>query len=362
MACMTKRERVLRTISFQETDRVPLYDILQNDGLIEHFAGRRLEVQDGDVTKGLAIGRCLDMTRMPSGPSALGIERRDDGLVIRRERWTSWIIERPWKDFAGLVEWVSLEIERMEQSIYNRAYAQAFQATMDRFQGYLGDDTVQVVESGAGLTEIYWAVGWEDLAYLLADRPGLVEAWLDARNRAELRRVAAIASPQRIPIALTYDDIAYKTSLLFSPKWLRQHWFPRLKRLNDAWHTRGARCLFHSDGFLWPVLDDLVAAGIDGLNPLEVQAGMTVREVRERYPQLFLTGGVDVSQLLPLGTPEEVRAACRENIAATGGRGYFLGSTTELHWEIPTANILAMFETAWSTLAPDALGGPDHPR
>jgi len=33
-----------------------------------------------------------------------------------------------------------------------------------------------------------------------------------------------------------------------------------------------------------------------------------------------------------------------------------------LHWEIPTANILAMFETAWSTLAPDALGGPDHPR
>jgi hypothetical protein len=351
MARMSKRERVLRTINMQETDRVPVYDILQNDGIIEHLAGRKLEVEGGAATKGLAIGRCLDMTRMPDGPGAPGIYKREDGIVSRGERWTSWIIERPWKERAGLIAWVKREIDRSENKVFDQAYAQAFYARMERFQGYFGDDTVQVVESGTGLTEIYWALDWEDFSYLLVDEPGLIEAWLDANNRAELRRVAAIADPRRIPIALTYDDIAYKTSLLVSPKWLRQEWFPRHKRLNAAWHDRDVRCLFHSDGNLWPILDDLVAAGIDGLNPIEVQAGMTVREVRQRYPQLFLTGGVDVSQLLPLGTPEEVRAACQENIAATSGIGYFLGSTTELHWEIPTANILAMFETAW--------GGPN---
>jgi len=59
-----------------------------------------------------------------------------------------------------------------------------------------------------------------------------------------------------------------------------------------------------------------------------------------------------VSQLLPLGTPDQVRAAAAENIAATQGLGYFIGSTTELHWEIPTANILAMFETAWGAKTP----------
>jgi hypothetical protein len=346
---MNKRERVLRTLAFQETDRVPLYDILQNDALIEHYAGRPLDVATGDVTKGLAIGRCLDMTRMPTGPAAPGIERREDGLVLRQERWTSWIIERPWHDMAGLVGWVKHEIAGAEQRSFGRAFAQEFHANMERFQGYYGDDTVQIVESGVGLTEMYWAAGWEGFSYLLADEPGLVEEWLDARHRAELRRVAAIADGERIPIALTYDDIAYKTSTLVSPRWLRQIWFPRLKELNNAWHQHGTRCIFHSDGNLWPVLDDLVAAGIDGLNPLEVQAGMTVREVRERYPQLVLTGGVDVSQLLPLGSPEEVRAVCRENIAATGGVGYFLGSTTELHWEIPTANILAMFAAAWQS-------------
>jgi hypothetical protein len=344
---MTKRERVLRTLRHQETDRVPVYDILQNDGLIEHLAGERLTVENGDRVKGRAIARCLDMTRMPAGPRAPGLCTSVEGLTIRDERWTSWIVQRPWSDWDGLLAWVRGEIERVEGLHYDRAFAEAFHARMETFQGYFGDDTVQVVESGVGLTEMYWAVGWETISYLLADEPELVVSWLDARHRAELRRVEAIAEPRRILVALPYDDIAYKGGLLISPRWLREHWFPRLAQLTDAWHARDTFCLFHSDGDLWAVMDDLLAAGIDGLNPIEVAAGMTVREVRERYPTLFLTGGVDVSQLLPLGTPEEVRAACIENLRATEGRGYFLGSTTELHWEIPLENMLAMFAVTW---------------
>ena len=354
MAQMTKRERVMRTMQLRETDRVPVYDILENDGLIEHLAGEQLTVENGDRVKGVAIRRCLDMTRMPTGPRAPGIRKgeleadsRFPGIVIRDERWTSWIIERPWHDRASLVGWIKREIQGAEQQVFDKAFADEFHARMDHFQSYFGDDTVQVVESGVGLTEMYWVVGWEEFSYLLADEPALIEAWLDARHRAELRRVAAIADPGHICVALPYDDIAYKTSTLLSPKWLRKHWFPRLKQLVDAWHTRDIHCLFHSDGNLWPVMDDLVAAGIDGLNPIEVAAGMTVSEVRERYPHLFLTGGIDVSQLLPLGTPDEVRAACIENVKATDGIGYFLGSSTELHWEIPTENIMAMFQVAW---------------
>jgi uroporphyrinogen decarboxylase len=194
---------------------------------------------------------------------------------------------------------------------------------------------------------MYWAAGLERFSYLLADAPDLVEEWLAARNQAELRRVSAIADPELLPIVLTYDDIAYKVGPLFSPAWLRQHWLPRLQRLIDAWHTRDTYCIFHSDGCLWPVLDDLVAAGIDALNPLEVLAGMTVGAVRQRYPHLVLTGGVDVSQLLPLGAPQEVRAAVRQNVADAGGVGYLLGSSTELHWDVKLENAIAMFETVW---------------
>jgi len=346
MTSLSKRERVLRTIQHQDTDRVPVYDILQNDALIEHLAGEHLTVANGDRVKARAISRCLDMTRMPAGPKAPGVRFSPEGLTIRDERWTSWIVERPWCDWDGLIDWVQSEIARVDTLVYDSAFAETFWGRMDHYQALFGDDTVQVVESGVGLTEMYWAVGWERFSYLLADEPDLVVAWLEARFRAEMRRIAVIADPRHITVALPYDDIAYKNGTLISPRWLRAHWVPRLRELVGAWQARDIYCLYHSDGDLWEVMDDLVDAGIDGLNPIEVAAGMTVAMVRERYPQLFLTGGIDVSQLLPLGTPEEVSEACRENIRATEGLGYFLGSTTELHWDIPTENILAMFRSA----------------
>ena len=348
---MTKQERVLRTIRFEETDRVPLYDLIQNDAVIEHYAGQPLSVEKGTWIKGLAIGRVLDMTRGPHGPNEPGEVRTENGFRIQTERWTSWIVERPFHDMASLVEWIKGEIERTRSLSFDREYVdQVHQSVRDRLANFAagdpdGDPTVFVLTSGVGLTEMYHWATLEWFSYLMMDEPDLVEEWLEARNQAELRRVAAIADPELVPVVLPYDDIAYKNATLFSPAWLREHWMPRLKRLVDAWHERDTVCLFHSDGNLWPVLDDLVAAGIDGLNPLEVLAGMTVKEVRQAYPSLFLTGGVDVSQLLPLGTPEEVREVCRQNIADAEGRGYFMGSSTELHWGVKLENAMAMYET-----------------
>ncbi|MBN1579704.1 MAG: hypothetical protein JXA89_03305 [Anaerolineae bacterium] len=350
MAKLTKRDRVMRTIRFQETDRIPLYDILENDAVIAHYAGQPLAVENGDWIKGLAIGRVLDMTRMPHGPRKPELIRQDNGLVIRQERWTSWIVERPFQDMPALVEWIKAEIAHTKAQVFDRAYVErthnAIHQRLDNFASVAGGDpAVLILESGVGLTEMYWAADLQRFSFLLADYPDLVEEWLETRLQAELRRVTAIADSDLIPIALVYDDIAFKTATLFSPAWLRAHWLPRLKRLVDAWHVRDTVCLFHSDGNLWPILDDLVAAGIDGLNPLEVMAGMTVKDVRQRYPGLFLTGGIDVSQLLSFGTPDEVRAVCRQTIADAGAMGYFLGSSTELHWDVKLENAIAMFET-----------------
>jgi hypothetical protein len=76
---------------------------------------------------------------------------------------------------------------------------------------------------------------------------------------------------------------------------------------------------------------------------------MHPKALREAYPKLALTGGIDVSQLLTFGTPEEVRETCRAAIRDTGGRGYLMGSTTELHWDVRLENAIAMIETAWET-------------
>jgi uroporphyrinogen decarboxylase len=145
---------------------------------------------------------------------------------------------------------------------------------------------------------------------------------------------------------LTYGDIAYKGRLIHSPAFLQAEFYPRLKRLNDAWHEHGIRCLFHSDGYLMDAMDDLIAAGIDGLNPIETVAGMSLREVRARYGQrLFLAGGIDMSQLLSNGSPEEVRQVCRQAIE-DAYPGFFMGSTTEADNSCRLDNLLAMREVA----------------
>ena len=90
---LTKRERVLRTVNFQETDYTPIYDIFQNDGLIEHYAGEPITPENGYRVKGIVIGKTLDMTRMPDGPAVPREERDANGFLVRHERWTSWIIE-----------------------------------------------------------------------------------------------------------------------------------------------------------------------------------------------------------------------------------------------------------------------------
>jgi hypothetical protein len=354
---MTKRERVLRTIRFEETDRVPLYDIIQCDPVIEHYAGRTLTVEDGERTVGIAVGRTLDMVRAVSGPNRPRTETNPDGFEIRNERWTSWIVSRPFTDFDGFTAWVKDQIGQLDALTFTDAFRNELHDTVRRHSAAFAegdptgrmDPTVFVLESGIGLTEMYHAPGMELFVELMMTDPGLVEEWFDARNRAELRKVAVIANPELIPVALVYDDIACKNGPMFAPDWLRQYWVGGLRKLVEAWHSRGTYCLFHSDGNLWSVLDDLVACGIDGLNPLEVMADMTVGAVRQRYPRLFLTGGIDVSQLLTYGTPGEVRAACQQAIADTSGCGYFLGSSTELHWDVPLANAQAMFETAWAT-------------
>ncbi|MCX5757902.1 MAG: hypothetical protein NTU83_05250 [Candidatus Hydrogenedentes bacterium] len=354
---MTKRERVMRTIRFEETDRVPLYDIFQNDAIIEHFSGRTLEYEGGAHTTALAVGRALDMTRMITAPQRPSEGVGENGIRYKTERWTGWIVERPFHDLDSLLPWLKERIRESNAQTYDRDYAEEFWKDIETHSAAFAesdptgrhDPTVLVIESGVGLDGIYHATGMQLFVELMFEQPDLVEEWLEALVSAELRRVAVIADPERIPIALTYSDIAHKTGTMFSPDWLRRYWVPRLKRLNDAWHARGTACLFHSDGNLWAVLDDLIAAGIDGLNPIEVLAGMTVKEVREKYPRLFMAGGIDVSQLLTYGTPEEVRATCREAIAATGGIGYFMGSSTELHWDVRLENAIAMFETAWET-------------
>ncbi|NLO75166.1 MAG: hypothetical protein GX100_13805 [candidate division WS1 bacterium] len=350
-AAMTKRERVEAALNLQETDRIPVYDILLNDAVIEHFTGQRPPLgEEGLKLKLQATARTLDMTRMAGAAPSPPREWEDaDGFVhYQEDPWMGGgLRRRPFSDEAGAREWVLKATRRLQEPFSPREYAESWRAGWDKIRSYLGDDTVVLHgETGTGLDTIRGNLGLELFSYLQADDPGLVSEYLEVSTKREVAQIHAIADPALSPCALTYGDIAMKGRLLHSPAWLREEFIPRLRRVNDAWHEHGIKCLFHSDGYLMEMLPDLVATGIDGLNPIETVAGMDLAEVRQACPRLFLGGGIDISQLMAFGTPEEVRAAC-EHAIAVAAPGYFIGSTTEYDNGARLDSFLIMIEVAW---------------
>ena len=196
---------------------------------------------------------------------------------------------------------------------------------------------IDVAMHRAGL-ELFW--------HLYQDDPALVRKWLDAYLEHELKRIKSIAAPELCPIAWVDCDIAYKDRLIASPGFLREEFFPRLKRIVKAWHGHDYRVIYHSDGCLWEILEELVNTGIDALHPIDVTAGMDMVEIRRRYPDLVLLGGIDSVGLLAHGTPEQVKEKITIILDSLSHHsGIFFGSSIEIDPGAKRDNVIAMFDT-----------------
>ncbi len=92
---------------------------------------------------------------------------------------------------------------------------------------------------------------------------------------------------------------------------------PCHKRLFDEFHKRGMPVLFHTDGDVRVVLDDLIDSGVDSLNPLEAKANMDVRELAPLYgPRLGFCGNMDVTVMMT-NDRERIREEIRSKLEAT---------------------------------------------
>jgi uroporphyrinogen decarboxylase len=188
-------------------------------------------------------------------------------------------------------------------------------------------------------------VGLEAFCYYLADCPEIIDAQLERQAERAVQWIEHLPDDHGIAAVFSGDDIAFTNGPLLRPEWFESSYWPRLKRVVEAYHGRGIAVNFHSDGDLNLILDSLVDTGIDMLNPIEVLAGMDIGDVRRRYPNLILAGGIDVSQLLPFGTPDRVRDATVKAIEDAEGK-IMIGSSTELQNTVPLENFLAMREAA----------------
>jgi uroporphyrinogen decarboxylase len=120
--------------------------------------------------------------------------------------------------------------------------------------------------------------------------------------------------------------------------------FPNIEKVIKAWREAGKRVIFHADGNRWAILDDIVAMGVDAINPCEELAGMTVRKFKERYPDITIGSVIDCQDLLPRGPVEKIEKASWQLIEDAQDRRVFLGSSSEIHPGIPVEHAMAMYD------------------
>lgn len=201
---------------------------------------------------------------------------------------------------------------------------------------------------GKVFTCVSWLMGLEGMSFALADDPDLVAQVFERVGRFQYRVLERMLEFPCVGAVWHADDIAFKTQLLVSPRVLREHVFPWYTRMNHLTHDRGRLAVYHSDGALQEVVEDIIAAGFQALNPIEPPAMDIVGIKRQYGKRISIIGNIDLGYTLTRGTPDEVRDEVRQRIhdLAPGG-GYAVGSSNSVPEYVPLANFNAMREATF---------------
>jgi uroporphyrinogen decarboxylase len=346
----TKEERVLCALSREEADRVPLYDLVSSVEFIEHFAGKGLTLENAHEVVPLAMSRSLDTTRIFL-PEALGVRKDSRGFTYERRDWfNEWMVKAPFNDLESLAGYVGREIERLRawQPEDPETAREELLTWKERYAGAV----IPASWAGEAMQDNYIEVGLDWFTWLDAERPELVQEWIAARHGQLMRRLQSEAGCREIsPLAWIFGDVAYKERLIFSPKFLQRHGFFRnIAEICDLYHSCQLKVIFHSDGYITPIVPDLIEAGVDAIAPVDTLAGMDLKGLKEAYgDRLAFVGGIDVENVLRMGSVQDVRRCVLGSLMAAGkGGGLILGTSSEEIFEtLPLENVLAMLETTW---------------
>jgi len=158
------------------------------------------------------------------------------------------------------------------------------------------------------------------------------------------------AAPGKVMCSYVAEDLGGQEDLMYSPEQIREFFLPWMRRMIALVHGAGAYVFHHSDGAVRKIIPDMIAAGIEVLNPIQWRcAGMEREGLKCDFgDRVVFHGGVDNQQTLPFGTPDDVRREVLDNLRILGaGGGYILAPCHNIQPVTPVENILALYQTGY---------------
>lgn len=186
---------------------------------------------------------------------------------------------------------------------------------------------------------------------LLAAEPDRAHEFLDrltALHIENLEKFLGAVGPF-IDVILFGDDLGMQSGPQMSPAMYREFFKPRHARMwKRARELADVKVMLHCCGGVREILDDLIEAGLDAINPVQITCrGMSAPDLKRDFGDriTFWGGGCDTREILPRGTPEQVRRHVKEQIAVLRcGGGFVFQQVHNIMADVPPANIVAMFQ------------------
>ena len=337
---MTSRERVARTLARKPPDRVPLYDKFwfeterawrEQLGCPYVFRPQRSKYDWGATspeTQSQTLWEIFDMDITEVAWPDYRLRLIEPEIL---EETDEWILERDgndamlkwWKHKMGTPEHVGFGIDTPEKwaKVKHLLTASRQRVRWDEFwplyrrardaERYICFCTVEPFEM------IKDVLGHEIMLKAMLRQPEWIHDIFDTYTRVAIQMLEIVeAEGMRCDGAFVYGDMAYNTGPFMSPQHFREFLVRYHKRMFDEFHRRGMPVIFHSDGDIRSVIEDLIGSGVNAINPLECKANMDLRELAPQFgDRLGFVGGIDV-RVLATNDPERIREEVRPKLAA----------------------------------------------
>jgi len=369
---LSHRERVIRALSHQEPDRIPIdLGSTRNSGI--NLAGYQklkayfgIEAEDTFLHKWQqavvvdeAILKALDIdlrgvgSRHPDSRPDITIGEdsyQDEFGVIRRKPPGSFYYDLVKSPLAGAItiqDVLNFPWPDPRDPGYTRGLRQEL---LDLRQNTDYAIVLRLPAPFVHLTQ--FLRGFEDWFLDLAADQKLAVALFDAavENTTALAEEILKAGADLADVVACADDLGSQNGPIVSPEMYRKLFKPRHQKYFDTVKKYTSAFIhFHCCGSIYKLLDDLIELGVNAIHPVQVSAKDMDSSILgpEFGDRLSFWGAIDTQQVLPKGTPEEVRAEVKRRIKdlAPGG-GYVLGAVHNIQPEVPVENIIAMYEAA----------------
>lgn len=341
---MKSKERVLRAISRQETDRVP-FDFTSAPSVMIRLQEHLRLASEEDVLRYLNIDLRPVWSGGYTGPQMF----TPDGQTAN-----CWGVVGDGLSYAEDLGYRPLQHVESVDEVYAHKWPNPDDFDYSPIEPQC-DKHAEYATRGSGWCPIFCLAcdmcGMETMLCLLAGEPEIADAILDCITDVYLGMNKRIfeAANHKLDICFMGDDYGGQQGMMINPDTWRKLIKPHLRRLYTQAKEYGLVTMHHSCGGIVPIIPDLIEIGVDALNPIQVRAvGMDPAFLKSEFgSRLAFHGAIDTQQTLPFGSENDVRNEVRECIDILGkGGGYILNGSHDYLEDIPTVNILAVFSEA----------------